>query len=35
VLRDPIEQEAGRVAIPTGPGLGIDIDRDILEEFRA
>ena len=35
VLRNPIEHEAGRVAIPQGPGLGIDIDRGTLEAFRA
>ncbi len=30
----PIVQKQGRVAIPTGPGLGIDIDRSVLERYR-
>lgn len=33
VLTRPIEHEAGVVAIPGGPGLGIEIDRDALREF--
>ncbi len=35
LLTTPIEHRAGRVAIPQGPGLGIDIDRAALERFRA
>jgi D-galactarolactone cycloisomerase len=35
LLTQPIEHEGGRVAVPTGPGLGIEIDRDALERFRA
>ncbi len=34
LLMAPIEHRAGRVAIPQGPGLGIDIDRGALERFR-
>ena len=34
VLTEPIEHRAGRVAIPTGPGLGIEIDRAALDRFR-
>jgi D-galactarolactone cycloisomerase len=34
VLREPIEQKDGWVAVPDGPGLGIEIDRDALERFR-
>ena len=34
VVRTPIEHVNGVVAIPTGPGLGIDINRDALSEFR-
>jgi D-galactarolactone cycloisomerase len=34
VLAEPIRHRAGRVAIPTGPGLGIEIDRAALERFR-
>jgi D-galactarolactone cycloisomerase len=35
VLTEPIEHHAGRVAVPTGPGLGIVIDRAALDRFRA
>lgn len=35
ILKRPIEHAAGMVAIPTGPGLGIEIDRDALARFRA
>ena len=34
LLTQPIEHEGGHVAVPTGPGLGIEIDRDALERFR-
>jgi D-galactarolactone cycloisomerase len=34
VLKEPIVQEGGWVAVPDGPGLGIEIDRDALERFR-
>jgi len=35
VLTKPIEHRGSRVAIPDGPGLGIEIDRAALEHFRA
>ena len=35
ILQEPIRHERGVVKIPTGPGLGIEIDRDALEAFRA
>jgi len=35
VMARPIEHVNGRVAIPTGPGLGIEVDREALERFRA
>jgi D-galactarolactone cycloisomerase len=35
ILRTPIEHSGGRVRIPEGPGLGIEIDRAALERFRA
>ena len=35
VLQSPIVQSAGRVDIPSGPGLGIEIDRTALERFRS
>ena len=35
LITEPIEHQAGRVAIPTRPGLGIEIDRDVLKRYRA
>jgi D-galactarolactone cycloisomerase len=32
--REPIVQRRGKVQIPTGAGLGIEIDRSILERYR-
>lgn len=34
VVKTPIEHKAGIVTIPDGPGLGIEINRDALAEFR-
>ena len=34
VVKTPLEHVAGVVAIPSGPGLGIEIDRDALREYR-
>jgi D-galactarolactone cycloisomerase len=34
VLARPIEAVDGVVAIPDGPGLGIEVNRDALVEFR-
>ena len=33
VLRDPIRLVDGCLPVPAGPGLGIDLDEEILEEF--
>jgi D-galactarolactone cycloisomerase len=35
ILAEPIRHEAGVVAIPQGPGLGIEIDRGALAAFAA
>lgn len=35
VLRTPIEHERGVVRIPDGPGLGIEVNRQALADFRA
>ncbi|MCS0494450.1 mandelate racemase/muconate lactonizing enzyme family protein [Ancylobacter sp. MQZ15Z-1] len=35
ILTEPIEHEGGRVRVPEGPGLGIEIDREALVRFRA
>jgi D-galactarolactone cycloisomerase len=32
--REPIALNGGKVQIPTGPGLGIDIDRSVLDRYR-
>ncbi|SFZ84606.1 D-galactarolactone cycloisomerase [Devosia enhydra] len=34
IVTRPIEAVAGVVAIPDGPGLGIEIDREALDHFR-
>jgi D-galactarolactone cycloisomerase len=34
ILTEPIEQKNGWVEIPTGPGLGIEIDREAIGRFR-
>jgi len=34
IVKTPLEHVSGVVAIPDGPGLGIEIDRDALEAFR-
>jgi D-galactarolactone cycloisomerase len=31
---EPIVQHRGKVQIPTGPGLGIEIDRSIIDRYR-
>jgi len=35
ILMEPLEHEQGQVAIPTGPGLGIEINREMVAHFRA
>jgi D-galactarolactone cycloisomerase len=35
VLTEPLEHEDGWVDIPTGPGLGIEVDRNALRRFAA
>ncbi len=35
VATEPIVQKDGWVAVPDGPGLGIEIDRAVLDRFRA
>jgi D-galactarolactone cycloisomerase len=31
---EPIRQVKGTIAVPTGAGLGIEIDRDVVDRFR-
>ena len=33
IVKEPIEHSNGRVQIPTGPGLGIEVNRDVLKKF--
>ena len=32
--KEPIVQHRGKVQIPTGAGLGIEIDRTVLDRYR-
>lgn len=34
LLTEEIEVEEGHTAVPDGPGLGFELDRDAVEEFR-
>ena len=34
VLKEPLCPEAGLLAVPTGPGLGIEVDQQALESLR-
>ena len=34
LAKEPIVQQGGIVAVPTGPGLGIEIDREVLTRFK-
>ena len=34
LAKEPIEQKRGIVTVPTGPGLGIEIDREVLEKYK-
>jgi len=35
LITTPIRQVDGWVEIPSGPGLGVEVDRNVLEKFRA
>ncbi|MEO8132905.1 MAG: mandelate racemase/muconate lactonizing enzyme family protein [Betaproteobacteria bacterium] len=35
LIAQPIVQKDGWVAIPNGPGLGVDVDRAVVEKYRA
>lgn len=34
ILREPFALRDGRLAVPTGPGLGIELDQDALDRVR-
>lgn len=31
----PVQMTDGGVSVPTGPGLGVEVDRAVLEAYRA
>lgn len=35
LITKPIQQAQGWVEIPSGPGLGVEVDRAVLEKYRA
>jgi D-galactarolactone cycloisomerase len=35
LAKEPIRQSGGRVAVPTGAGLGIEVDRAVIDRYRA
>ena len=35
LITEPIDQREGWVAVPMGPGLGIEVDRSVLARYRA
>jgi glucarate dehydratase len=34
VITEPFRFEEGRLAVPEGPGLGVELDRDALERHH-
>jgi D-galactarolactone cycloisomerase len=34
LAKEPIHQVNGVVAVPGGPGLGIEVDRKVIERYR-
>ncbi len=34
LAQEPIAQTKGIVKVPTGPGLGIEIDREVLKKYK-
>jgi L-alanine-DL-glutamate epimerase-like enolase superfamily enzyme len=34
ILQEPFALRDGRLAVPTGPGLGIELDQDAIDRFR-
>lgn len=35
LVREPVEQTDGWVQVPAGPGLGVDVDRAVLEKYAS
>jgi L-rhamnonate dehydratase len=34
ILDEPLLPEDGKIAVPTGPGLGVELDERVLERYR-
>jgi L-alanine-DL-glutamate epimerase-like enolase superfamily enzyme len=34
LVRNPIRLEEGYLRVPEGPGLGVDVDEDVVERYR-
>ena len=34
LLREPFVLRDGRLAVPAGPGLGVELNEDVVEHFR-
>ena len=34
ILQEPFALRDGRLAVPTGPGLGVELDQDAIDRFR-
>jgi L-rhamnonate dehydratase len=34
ICRTPIELDRGEIAVPEGPGLGVDVDEEIVDRYR-
>jgi D-galactarolactone cycloisomerase len=33
IIARPFELKQGKIAIPTGPGLGIEVDEDAIKKY--
>jgi L-alanine-DL-glutamate epimerase-like enolase superfamily enzyme len=34
IVKNPVRPEAGMLALPPGPGLGVEIDETAVERYR-
>ena len=33
IVRNPLPVESGTIAVPTAPGLGVDVDEDVVRKY--